>query len=299
MTESVYSVIHSELKEGRKFSVNGVLKIIGVSKSGYYDWLKRKPSNRETKRSQLQEKIMKVYEDSHEIYGATKITETLKGNGTEISERTVTRYMHQMCIHAWYRRPYTVTTVSENFSEELKNILDRDFSPESPNAVWCTDITYIYTEEGFYYLSCIMDLYSRRIIAWELGKTLETVYVVNALKKAIQNTGMRPKVIHQDRGTQYTSEDYAKETKGIKRSYSAKGTPWDNACIESFHSLLKREWIWRFRIKDYNQAYKIIFEYIDCFYNTVRIHSHCGYMSPMAYEEKYYQSIKEHEKNIA
>lgn len=280
-------------------SVSGVLKHLGVSKSGYYDWLKRRPSKREITRVKLQTEIVKIHEDSKQIYGAPKITRILNSAGTKVAERTVTRYMHDMGIHAWYRRPYTITTKSEDFSEKLKNILNREFSPNSPNAVWCTDITYIHTESGFLYLSCVMDLYSRKIVAWELGKTLETTHVISALRKAIARTGASPKVIHTDRGIQYTSQDYLNFTDQIEKSYSPKGSPWDNACIESFHALIKREWLWRFKIRDYAHAYDLIFEYIDAFYNSIRIHSHCGYYSPSEYEGNYYRSLKKLEKSVA
>ena len=286
-------------KAGDGFSVSGVLKRLKVSKSGYYDWLRRDPSKREQKRLLVQRDIMDIYEESHQIYGAPKITEKLKADGQEISERTVSRYMKDMQIHAWYRRPYTATTISTDFTDRLKNILKREFSPERPNAVWCTDITYIHTKRGFLYLSCIMDLYSRKIIAWELGRTLETEYVIRAVNKAIEKTGCKPRVIHTDRGVQYTSGAYAEITADMERSYSVKGSPWDNACIESFHALIKREWLWRFKIKDFRHAYKLIFEYIDAFYNTTRIHSHCGYMSPDAYEKKYYDSLKQASKEVA
>lgn len=196
--------------------------------------------------------------------------------------------MREMGIRAIWIKPYTVTTHSENFSDELKNVLDRDFSPKAPNAVWCTDITYIHTDKGFVYLSCIMELYSRRILAWQLAPTLETKYVINAVQKAIVSTGARPKVIHTDRGTQYTSVSYWDETQGIIKSYSSKANPWDNACIESFHALIKREWLNRFKIRDIHHAHSLVFEYIDAFYNTKRIHSYCGYRSPISYENLYY-----------
>ena len=276
-----------------------MLDILGVSSSGYYDWLNRKPSNQELHKLDMQKKIMQIHEDSNQIYGAPKIAKKLQHQGEKISERTVTRYMHEMGIRAWYRKPYTITTHSIDFSNKLKNLLKRDFSPEKPDCVWCTDITYIHTEEGFLYLSCIMDLYSRKIVAWELGRTLETTYVINAIKKAIERTGKKPRLIHTDRGVQYTSEEYANITKGIEKSYSAKGNPWDNACIESFHSLIKREWLWRYKIKDYDHARRLVFDYIDAFYNTVRIHSHCEYLSPTAYEKIYYTKLKELEKNAA
>ena len=267
-----------------------MLKKLGVSKSGYYDWIKRKPSKQAERRQKVKENIRNIHVESKEIYGAPKITRILKKQGYRISERTVTRYMHEMGIRACYTKPYTVTTISLDFTNTLRNILNRNFSPEHPNAVWCTDITYIPTAEGFLYLSCVMDLYSRKIVAWELGDTLETKHVINAINKAILKTGSRPKVIHTDRGVQYTSDEYQRVTKNIVRSYSLPGTPWDNACIESFHALIKREWLNRFKIRDYNHAYNLIFEYIDAFYNTVRIHSFCNYISPVKYEIAYYNN---------
>lgn len=265
-----------------------MLKHLGVSKSGYYDWLNREPSDRSKQKEIIKAEIRKIYDESFCIYGAPKITKELHKKGYNTAESTVTRYMREMGIRACWVRPYTVTTHSEDFSDELKNILDRDFSPKEPNAVWCTDITYIYTRKGFAYLSCIMDLFSRKIVSWELAPTLEARYVVNAIKKAIATTGRKPKVIHTDRGVQYTSVSYWDETKGVLRSYSSKANPWDNACIESFHALIKREWLNRFDILDIDHAHRLVFEYINLFYNTRRIHSYCGYRSPLAYERLYY-----------
>lgn len=263
-------------------------EILGVSRSGYYDWLNRKPGNRSIKKAEVIEAIKDIYDESMCIYGAPKITKELHKHGFGTAERTVTRYMKELGIRACWVKPYTVTTHSEDFSDKLKNILNRNFSPKKPNAVWCTDITYIHTDEGFVYLSCIMDLFSRKIVAWELAPSLETEHVISAVKKAISKTGKRPSVIHTDRGVQYTSVSYMDETTGILKSYSQKANPWDNACIESFHALIKREWLNRFRIHDMKHARRLIFEYIDAFYNTRRIHSFCGYISPCNYESIYY-----------
>ena len=266
-----------------------MFEILGVSKSGYYDWLTRKPSNRSLQKAKVKEAIKAIYDESKCIYGAPKITKELHKRGFMTAESTVTRYMRELGIKACWIRPYTVTTHSEDFSDKLKNILKRDFSPQSPNAVWCTDITYIPTKKGFTYLSCIMDLFSRKIVSWELAPSLETKYVISAVQKAISRTGTRPTVIHTDRGVQYTSAAYFDETTGILKSYSQKANPWDNACIESFHALIKREWLNRFMIQDIKQAHRLVFEYIDTFYNTKRIHSFCGYLSPSVYENMYYQ----------
>lgn len=232
--------------------------------------------------------IRTIYEESHNIYGAPKIAAKMRQKGDKVSGRTVGKYMREIGIRACYRKHWTRTTRDPDFSSGLKNILNRDFQPESPDAAWCTDITYIWTGEGFVYLTSIMDLYSRKIISWTLGDTLETKWVLEAVKKAKEKRHVeQPLVIHSDRGVQYTCGGYEEAIGGMERSYSAKACPWDNACIESFHSLIKREWLNRFCIMDYSHAYRLVFEYIEAFYNTVRIHSHCGYRSPREYEKQY------------
>lgn len=278
------------LKEqgGRRLNVSGVLRILGVSRSGYLRFKKRLPSGREKRKKAVKERILEIYGDSHQNYGAPKITECLRKEGEKIAEKTVGNYMRELGIRAQYVKPYTVTTTDPDFSSQLENILEEKFSPEEPDAVWCSDITYIWTCEGFVYLTSIMDLYSRKIIGWVLSDTLEAKWVVEAVEKAKAARGTaRPRILHTDRGIQYTSSDYAKATEGIQRSYSKKAYPWDNACMESFHALIKREWLNRFKIKDYSHAYRLVFQYIETFYNTVRIHSHCGYFSPNEYEKNY------------
>lgn len=285
---------------GRRLNVSGVLRQLGVSRSGYNTWKNRTPSNREQRKNKIKNKICDIYDESHQNYGAPKIANKLKEEGETISEKTVGNYMREMGLKAQWIKPYTITTIDSDFSEEYKNILDEQFNPDSPDAVWCTDITYIWTYEGFVYLTSIMDLYSRKIISWVLSDTLETKWVVEAVNKAKRARNVsKPLILHSDRGRQYTAKDYADTTSGMTLSYSKKAYPWDNACIESFHSLLKREWINRFKIIDYNHAYKLIFEYIEAFYNTVRIHSHCDYVSPNEYEKKYWIKLRHMEINVA
>lgn len=270
-----------------------MLRILGVSRSGYNSFKGRLPSDRNKRRETLKEEIKRIYNESYQNYGAPKITLILRGNGEKISEKTVGNYMREMGIRAQYVKPYTVTTIDPNFSEELINILDEKFNPEEPNAVWCSDITYIWTCEGFVYLTSVMDLYSRKIISWVLSTTLEAKWVVEAIEKAKDCRDIdKPLVMHSDRGIQYTCAAYHEATNNFITSYSKKAFPWDNACIESFHALIKREWINRFKILDYNHAYRLVFNYINAFYNTVRIHSHCGYLSPNKYEEMYKNKLE-------
>ena len=265
-----------------------MLKKLGVSRSGYRAFLNHKPSNMQQRKESVKKKIKSIYDDSKQNYGAPKITKELQKSGETISERTVGKYMKEMGIRAQWVKPWTTTTRDSDFSKELHNILNEQFNPDRPNAVWCTDITYIWTRDGFVYLTSIMDLYARKIIAWTLSDNMEVSCVINTINKAKErrNTDL-PLIIHSDRGSQYVSKAYRDATKKYQLSYSHTGYPYDNACIESFHSLIKREWLNRFAIVDYNQAYRLVFEYIETFYNTVRSHSHCDYMSPNDFEKLY------------
>ena len=165
-----------------------------------------------------------------------------------------------MGIRAQWSKPWTITTKDSDFSTELQNILDEQFNPDRPNAVWCSDITYIWTIDGFVYLTSVMDLFSRKIIAWTLSETLEVSCVIDTINKAKARRNIdQPLIIHSDRGSQYVAKEYKKATENMQHSYSKKAFPWDNACIESFHSIIKREWLNHFKIRDYKQAYQLIF----------------------------------------
>lgn len=295
MTEAIYTEVSAKVEASkvtkRRVSASGMLKFLGVSRSGYRAFLKRKVSPSRQRKESIKKQIGKIYDDSKQNYGAPKITKELRKLGYIISQRTVGKYMKEMGIKAQWVKPWTTTTRDSDFSTELHNILDEQFNPDRPNAVWCTAITYIWTQNGFVYLNCVMDLYSRKIIAWTLADTMEVSTVVATIEKAkaTRSTAL-PLIIHADRGSQYVSAAWREATGKMQRSYSHSGYPYDNACIESFHALIKREWINRFNIRDYNHAYRLVFEYIEAFYNTVRIHSHCDYMSPAEFE-KLYESV--------
>ena len=270
MTEVIYLKVSEKTeaakKAGRRVSVSGMLKFLGVSRSGYHAWLHRVPSDTEKRRESVKEKIQDIYDDSRQNYGAPKITVELRKTGEVISERTVGIYMRQMGIRAQWSKPWTITTKDSDFSTELQNILDEQFNPDRPNTVWCSDITNIWTIDGFVYLTSIMDLFSRKIIAWTLSETLEVSCVIDTINKAKACRNIdQPLIIHSDRGSQYVATEY------------------------------KREWLNRFKIRDYKQAYRLIFEYLEAFYNTKRIHSHCNYMSPNEFERVYERTHTEAE----
>ena len=306
MTEAVYTATQEykrtadQSKRKHRVSVSGILKKLGVSHSGYQAWKKRGISKSKKRKARMKEKIQTIYEKSHKNYGAPKIAEELRKGGETIQTKTVGNYMREMGIQARWVKKSIRTTIHPDFSEALQNILQEQFNPPKPNAVWVSDITYIWTQEGFVYLTSIMDLFSRKIISWELSRTLEAVHVVKAVEKAkaLRNID-KPLVFHADRGSQFVCQAFLDATKEMINSYSKKAYPWDNACIESFHALIKREWIYFYKILDYQHAYRLVFEYIETFYNTVRIHSHCGYLSPDHFEREYFRKDAENIKGKA
>lgn len=286
----------------RACNISGVLRILGLSQSGYYrhQRAKQKVTESEKKRIKMKQLILFIYYESKEIYGAPKICAELRKRGYVIAEKTVGNYMRELGIKACYIKSYTKTTIDPCFDEQLKNYLQNNYSPEAPNTVWCSDITYIPTAEGFSYLTSIMDLFSRRIIAWRLSETLEAKWVVECIEEALnKRKGAKPSIFHSDRGSQYISTACLEALDGIRSSYSQKASPWQNACIESFHALIKREWLNRFDIASHSHARRLVFEYIEAFYNTVRSHSHCDYLSPQEFEEKYAEELNKLERRVA
>jgi len=280
------------LDERHQISVSRVLNILGVSTSGFYDYIKREPSKRALRKKEIKTQIQIKYDESKQIYGAPKITEKLKDTGVKIAVKTVSNYMRELDIRAIHRSKWIKTTVDSDFSTNLENLVKREFDTDKPNSLWVTDITYIWTYTGFVYLTSVMDLFSRKIIAWDLSDSLSVDSVVRCIKRAKERRNLdKPLIIHSDRGIQYVSKEYLSlMDSNMSPSYSKKADPWDNACIESFHAIIKREWLKRFKIKDLEHAQQLVFEYIETFYNTLRIHGTLGYISPNQYEKQYENS---------
>ena len=277
-----------------------MLKYLGVSRSGYRSWLNRTPSDTEKRREYIKAKIQDIYDGSKQNYGAPKITRKLRQKGETISERTVGKYMKEMGIKAQWVKPWTITTIDSDFSNELQNILDEQFTPDRPNAVWCSDITYIWTTDGFVYLTSIMDLFSRKIIAWTLSQTLEVSCVINTINKAKarRNTKL-PLIIHSDRGSQYTSQLYRDVIRryGIRQSMnSGSGRCHDNARCESMWARMKTELLYeRYDTEKMaiDELKTIIWRYFISYWNNRRICSANGGLPPMLKRQQYYDSLKE------
>ena len=263
-------------------------KTFNVSRSGYYQWLSRKPGLRRQRDELLRQKILEIYHQGRGYYGSPRIYRSLLKAGYCCSKKRVERLMRELRIRAKQKRKYKATTDSMHKYPLAENILNRAFNVGGPNQCWVSDITYIYTKEGWLYLSTIMDLYSRKIVGWAIEKRLTKDLVINALNMAIFNR--RPGsglLMHSDRGSQYASCDYQKILKkyGMICSMSRKGDCYDNAVMESFFHTLKVELIYGNVFETRAQARRCIFEYIEVFYNRSRIHSAIGYNSPEEYEK--------------
>ena len=264
-----------------------------ASKSGYYNWLekqRKEPSEREIKREELKQKIAKFFHESLGTYGSPRIHDDLIDAGYIVSQKTVARLMREMGLRATPLERYVVTTDSNHDYHIYPNLLNREFQVDKPNKVWVTDITYIWTLEGWVYLASVIDLFSRKVVGWAQAGHMKKDLVLSALRMAITTRQPEEGLLHHsDRGAQYCSNDYIdvlQENK-IKISMSRKGNPYDNACIESFHATIKKELIYRRRFTTRAEAIKAINHYIAHFYNGRRKHSTLGYCSPNQYESLY------------
>ena len=257
-------------------------EVLGVSRSGYYKWLNRPKSNQKERKEKLTSQIKRVYLDSRRNYGSPKITKQLNSEGVSVSQKTVSRIMKEEGIRSKTVKKYKATTNSKHNLPVYPNLLDQQFKVERPGQAWVADITYIWTSEGWLYLATIMELFSRRIIGWAMDERMTKELVILALKRAIRTQTPTPELIHHsDRGSQYASKEYQQvlRTNKMITSMSRKGNCYDNACIESFHSVIKRELVFHEKYKTRDQAKKSIMEYIVSFYNYKRIHSFTIYVA--------------------
>jgi len=267
-------------------------EVLDVSKSGYYNWLNiqdREPTEREVRREEMKQKIAKFYHESFRTYGSPRIHADLIEEGYTVSQKTVGRLMQEMGLSAIPEEKFVVTTDSNHDLNIYPNELNQEFTTDGSDRVWVSDITYIWTLEGWVYLASVMDLFSRKIVGWKLGSSMKKELPLGALNMAITTRQPKPGLIHHsDRGSQYCSKDYIEKMNEFKMkiSMSRTGNPYDNACIESFHATIKKELIYRRRFKTRNEAIKAVNYYISNFYNTRRRHSTLGYLSPTNFELK-------------
>jgi len=269
--------------------VSRLARVLGVSRSGYCAWRRRRPSARSLADAALRERIEAIHEDSRGIYGAPRIHAELRlKHGVHVGRKRVARLMREVGISGVSRRRTKRTTTTTKQAPAAPDLVRRDFSASRPDELWLADITYVPTWEGFLFLAGVMDMYSRRCVGWSMRDDLQADLVIDALGMAV--TRRRPRaglVHHSDRGSQYTSLFFGATLResGIAASMGSRGDAFDNAAAESFIATIKKELINRRRFKRRDEARLAIFDYIECFYNPVRRHSSLGYLSPIEFEE--------------
>lgn len=263
-------------------------KVLGVSRSGYYAWLRRPESQRKADDKALSELIKTIHEESKGEYGSPKIHQELRRRGTRCGRKRVARLMRKDGLKAKTIRKFKATTNSNHNLPVAENLLNRDFSPTAPNRAWVADITYIWTNEGWLYLAVVIDLFSRAVVGWSMSERMTRTLVMDAFTLAVKRRNPSPGLIHHsDRGSQYASADFQKllEKYGAICSMSRKANCWDNAAAESFFALLKRALVFQSQYQTRAQARQSIFDYIERFYNRKRIHSSLGYRTPFEIDQ--------------
>jgi len=270
--------------------------VIGVSKSGYYAWFCRKPSRRSEENKHLTEQMRTAFNQNRRSYGSPRIYTELQAQGVACSVNRVARLMRKAGIRVETVRKFCATTDSAHGLPVAANHLGRQFGAETANAKGASDITYLWTKEGWLYLAVVLDLFSRRVIGWSLQPSLHKELVLDALDMAAKGrqpaTGL---LHHSDRGSQYASLAFQERLMqvGATCSMSGKGDCWDNAVVESFFSTLKREMVSREQFESRKEARLVVFEWIEIWYNRKRRHSALGYLSPEAFEKQHETRIRE------
>jgi putative transposase len=271
--------------------------VLEVSENGYFNWRKRGICKRKLDDTQLSERIEDAFHENRGVYGSPRIHAELKEQGVRCGRKRIVRLMQEKEIMARRKRRKARKTESTHQFPLAPNILERNFTADTPNQKWMTDMTFIATYEGWLYLAGVIDAYSRKLVGWAMGKEHDAELVKKALQMAlVQRDPEAGLVHHSDRGSEYASKSYQDmlHQRGIQVSMSRKGDCSDNAMIESFWGTLKEEGIGQEIYRTREEAKTAVFDYIEVFYNRKRKHSSLGYLSPVAYEK---QGEKRKEKN--
>jgi putative transposase len=271
------------------YPVNAMCRALAISSSGYYAWKKRPASPRAKADAQLAVDIVAAHKRGRRAYGSPRVHRELRAGGIRVGKKRVERLMRQNGIQGRRKRRFRRTTDSKHVLPIAPNVLQRKFEVDVPNQSWVTDVTYVWTEEGWLYLAAILDLFSRRVVGWAASATNDTDLALTALRRALDSRQPQPGLVHHsDRGSPYASEDYRDvlRGRGIIASMSRTGDCWDNAVAESFFGTLKAELIDHEHYLSRAAAVASIADYIDTFYNLQRRHSFLGYVSPIEFELK-------------
>jgi putative transposase len=276
------------------FPIALLCRVLGVSRSGFYDWRSRPPSARALADEVLVEEIRLVHDQSRRTYGYRRVTaELVDGGGHHLGRHRVARLMRAHHIQGVTRRRFCRTTRRDDTARPAPDLLERDFTAPGPDRRWVADITYIPTWAGFVFLAVVIDVFSRKVVGWSMSPNQRTELVTRALRMAV--TRRRPTgvvVHHSDQGCQYTSYDFAVACRsaGVERSMGSVGDCYDNALAESFFATLECELLDRTVFANRNAARLAVFDFIEAFYNPWRRHSSIGNLSPAEYEQRWHAS---------
>jgi putative transposase len=271
-----------------EFPVSRLCRMREVSRSGYYEWLRRPPSPRAAADQQLQEKVQRYFAQGRGPYGTRRIKHLLAQEGLQVSRRRIGRVLAQAGLRCKTRRKFKAPTAAGQAQTVAPNQLNREFTVQTPDMSYVGDITYLPTGEGWLYLAVVLDLCSRAVVGWSMAAHMRAELVNQALSMALsQRQPVAGLIMHTDRGSQYGAESYRQllTQHGIQPSMSRKGNCWDNAVAESFFHTLKTELIYLEDFDTREQAQTAVFEYIEVFYNRQRCHSANGYLAPLVYEQ--------------
>ncbi len=264
--------------------------VLGVSVSGFHAWKRRPASRRQSDDMIMLAHIRAEFATSHETYGSPRMHAELKSSGLPVGRHRVARLMRDNGLKARQKTRFKRTTDSDHGEPVARNVLQQNFAATAPNQKWGVDISYVWTAEGWLYLAIVLDLFSRRIIGWQMSDRLKKDLAMDALRRAIALRRPPPGLIHHsDRGSQYCSHDYRRRLSehGFIASMSGRGNCYDNAMVETVFKTIKSELIWRTAFTTRTQAARAIGRYIEGFYNQRRRHSSLGYLSPATFEAKF------------
>lgn len=270
-----------------EFPVVMMCRLLRVKPCGFYAWQRRPPSRRMLENRRLKKQIAAIHAESDGVYGSPKVRDELHRLGFQAGRHRVARLMREIGLKGCPKKRYKVTTRSDHGFRVAPNGLERDFTADRPNRRWAADITYLKTGEGWLYLAVVMDLYSKAIVGWSMSERITRELVIDALMMALWRRKPEAGLMHHsDRGSQYASGDFQTLLKshGIECSMSGIGNCYDNAAVESWFGLLKRERVHRRRYATRDEARRDVFDYIERFYNRRRPHGASGRMSPLDFE---------------
>jgi len=280
----VYELIHAERAN---VPVARACRVLSVARSGYYKWLHAKPSTRAIDDALLAAEVKEVFDSHHGRYGAPRVRRALRRRGSRPSKKRIAQVMRVLGLRAHMPRRFRRTTDSRHTKRIAPNLLKRNFIARAPNRVLAGDITYIATTDGWLYLAVLLDLYSRRVVGWAMSDRIDTELALGALGMAAATRALEPKWIHHtDRDCRYGSDDYlaALQQLGARASMSRKADCWDNAVSESFFATLEKELLAVQPLQTRSETRKQVADYIDNYYNLIRLHSHLDYVSPIEFE---------------